>query len=272
MKRFRELDSKSQKHLKSYLGEASKIESFDELEEHFISQIQQVIPHDNPCWNNWSTDLTHLMSFRANGHYHAVCGNLFENLTSTLPSHPVLLRGGWDLFNKGACRISDCISEREWLGKNPLYAEAYRHLDVRHQMSYHFVTLSDRALVLTVNRPRLDFSDGEKQKLEVLGHGMAFVTKNLEKNIVMKNRVDILSSRLGELAGLTNPDLLTPKETLALGAIFHAQTISEAARHEGVSNQTFAERLGAIREKLNLHSLPQLRALLRDFSQNQKNT
>jgi len=265
MKNFTEIDSAAQRSLKSYFHEAASLGSFDALASHFIEQIDRVIPNENPCWNDFSSDLTQFNFLITRDCYTERFGQLFESLQATLPEHPVLQVGGWDLFTAGPTRLSEHSPERNWFQKNPLYQEVYRHVDASHQICYHFTTLSDRALIFTLNRPLIDFNDAEMQKLQVLGQGMASISKQLETRIRLRERVTILTERLGDLAGISTPELLTPKETQALGAIAQCHSISEAASREGISPHTFAERLGSIREKLCLHNTSQLKALLRAF-------
>ena len=260
-------ESYAQKQIRAYLDEASELESFEELEQHFITRIDQLIPNENPCWNNFAPSLDEFISVIARDEYNEQFTQRFESLLATLPEHPVLQAGGWNLFTAGPARLSEFCSERNWVGTNPLYEEVYRHVDAGHQLCYHFATLSDRALIFTLNRPLLDFSDTESQKLEVLGQGMAVVSRNLEKRLVLKKRVTVLTDRLAELAGIANPDDLTIAETLALGTIFQEKTIAEAAAKSGVTTHTFTERLGLIREKLHLKSTPQLKALLKSYGQ-----
>lgn len=266
MKTGKFLTLKVERSLKTYFHEAQRLKTFEDLEEHFLGNIDIIIRGDNPCWNNWTTDLSSIQSLRANPKYVSSSLKLVESLNHTISQHPILLAGGWHLLEDGCGRISDHISDQKWQSTNALYRETYRHLDVKRQLAVHVTTLSDRALVLTLNRPSHDFTLEEMDHLNVFSDGLEFISSNLERQTKLKARVDRLNCTLHTLCGSQKKAKLTPREISALGSIHISKSIGEAAARENVAASTFAERLGSVREKLGLHSLPQLRAILREFA------
>lgn len=275
MKVFRDIDGKGERKIRSFLGEAVHLGSFEALESYFLEAICSIIPNENPCWNNWNAEETELRSFVSLDCYQRVFAELHENLLATLPYHPMVQgRGFQESFgdiSETPRRISDYTSLSDWASCNPLFHEVYRHVDASHQMAFQFVKLSDRSINITLNRASRDFEDSEVQKCTALGNGLAIVTKGLERHLMLERRIEILTSRLGEISGNDRIEFLTPKETLALGAVFETASITDAAAREGVSRHTFSERLGCVREKLGLQSAAQLRAVLRDFTKEKGN-
>lgn len=269
MSQFFSITQSQKRKLRSFFADAIKVDCFEDLEQLYLVSVNKIISNENPCWNNWNAERTEIISIAAHDQYADTFAKRFDSLLETLPTHPIFhgkeYREALNFINNVPGRISDHISSSDWKRNNALYHEVYRHVDADYQLAYHFVDLGDRSLNLTLNRPTRDFDDSEIQVCNALGQGLAVICKRLEKQITLKTRVDLLNARLSFLAGLSSAELLTPKETLGLGELFQAETISEAAAKAGVSSYTFTERLGSIREKLGLQNTLQLRALLSAF-------
>jgi len=265
---------REERKLRSFFSDAQQAKSFEELEGFFLSTISEVIPNENPCWNNWNPDASALQSVIALDCYNDTFATLFESLLETLPHHPLFHGKEYseavNFIKDEPGRISDQCPSYQWKDLNPLYREVYQYVDATHQIAFHFVRLNDRSINFTLNRPTHDFDNAEMEICKALGQGLAIVCKNLEQQIRLQDRVEILSKHLHSSLGLSSGEYLSPKETLALGQIFGATSIADAADRAGVSTHTFAKRLGSIREKLDLHNTQQLKALLRDFSQKQR--
>ena len=269
MHRLPLITSKDQGGLRSFFSDAQKVGSFQELEQLFLTEVGRVIPNENPCWNNWSSDASVLQSVVSRKYYHEQFSQLFESLLETLPSHPLFRGADYSkavhYISERPSRISEQISARDWAHNNPLHREVYRHVDATHQLAFHFVWLRDRSMNFTLNRPTRDFDERETQLCTAMGWGLADICRQLEQKNLLEARVKLLTGRLFDLAGVDLSRQLSPKEILTLGEISQGGTVSEIATKAGVSTHTYTERLSSIREKLHLESTPQLKALLRAY-------
>jgi len=108
---------------------------------------------------------------------------------------------------------SDFIGMREFCGLD-LYADFFRHLDVRHQMAFTLPMPSPMLLGITVNRARCDFSDHDRVVLDALRLHLV----NLRRGVLAEARAQALLDAIADGTAENDPALVILDHT---GAIQH---------------------------------------------------
>jgi len=221
-----------------------------------------VIENESPCWNVFKPDMESLIAFDSFPCFGKRFHGLLEQFQNTLNHHPVLKPKGWDTMREGPSRLTD-FEPSSTFRHNPLYREVYRHLNSDYQIGLTLVELSDRTLVLTMNRASIDYTDHEFQKAHVLGDMINHVAQQMDRRLQAELSLAELADIIGSHACLEGTERLTRRELHVLTGLREENKLAGVSRKLGVSLKTVDESLGVIREKLGLDSTHQLRAALR---------
>ncbi len=261
MRGFREISTAKARSIDRAMMAMSTLETLDELEERFIQVAGKTLPADCLCWNNWSRDMSHLITFRINDNYTECFTGLLEVFAETVGSHPVIAANQLGETVKRVMRISDFESVASFR-ENPLFREVYRHLDSHYQICYTASVLRDRRLVLTWNRRALDFTDQDTQVFQYMGLRLGTVSRRIEER-------QHLDAAWKGLCGFINPRIAAgPVESLGerdgrlLAELLKSRSRGEIAGEMGIRRDSLDKRLGSIRERLGLENHHQLLSAL----------
>jgi len=264
MRPFRDISGRTARKIDRTLMALAGVETVDVLEKRFMEVAGRLLPADCICWNNWSRDMSHLITFRINDNYSERFSGLLDTFAETVGSHPVIAANLLGETLRQVMRISDFESVARFR-ENPLFREVYRHLDSHYQICYTAGVLADRRLVLTWNRRALDFTNQDSQVFEYLGRRLGMISRRIEERQQLDAawkrlcgfvdaRMDVGSVKsLGEKDGRLLSELLKsrPREAIAAGM--------------GIRRDSLDKRLGAIRERLGLENHHQLMRALADL-------
>lgn len=237
------------------------VETLSDLEHRFIETAGKLLPADCICWNNWSKDMSRLITFRTNDKYHESFEGLMDAFNETVSEHPVIAANKLDDTLRQVMRISDFQSMMEFR-ENPLFREVYQHLDAHYQICFTPSLLRDRRLLLTWNRRALDFTDQEAEVFHYMGMRLGVISRRIEQreqlDAAWKGLCMFVNSRMEN----SSVDLLTAKDGYLLGELLKSRPRGEIASGMGIRRDSLDKRLGAIRERLGLENHHQLLSAL----------
>ncbi|GAA5116913.1 hypothetical protein JIN84_18205 [Luteolibacter yonseiensis] len=237
------------------------VETLGELEERFIETAGKLLPADCICWNNWSRDMSRLMTCRTNDEYQDSFGGLEEAHAQTMSEHPLIAADKLEDTLQQVMRISDFQPIMEFR-ENPLFREVYQHLDAHYQICYTASVLRDRRLVLTWNRREFDFTDQDAQVFHYMGLRLGLVSRRIEQreqlDAAWKGLCGFVESRMGG----SSVDRLNDKDGHLLAELLKSRPRGEIAAGMGIRRDSLDKRLGTIRERLGLENHHQLLSAL----------
>lgn len=258
---FREIKASAARRLDQALIEMTALPGIDALEAHFVNEATKWLPADCIAWNNWRPDWSGMISGRLNGGYHDGFMSRFDAFGLTVGHHPVIIAQQFPASSKRVLRLSDFESMPRFR-ENPLFREVYRHIDSYYQIAFTPCQLSDRRVLLTLNRRTRDFSLREQQLLGYAGMRLAQVAAGIEKNQALEKvwlRLCGITGIQSIRAGISQ---LTPRDFEVLAMMLKGIKPSDVARISGVRRDTLDKRLGLIRSKLGLENNQQLLSAL----------
>ncbi len=248
---------------RSYLRTAASAKSFQEVQSHFLEALPRLLPSESPCWDVWSADHSEVYELICPGDMTRAITPLVDSINATIPTHPVVVAGGWVSGEHSPALLSNYASSRQ-IRELPLYREVYRNIDIEHQIVASFGSLPDRNFIVSINRKTRDFSTAEFQLFDYVASGMERISLHLDRKFKLEKRLRLLAASLHQRSGIAGWRDLTIREIETLGRLATCRRVTDIAEADGVSRYTVAERLGSIRNKLGLETTRQLRAVLQE--------
>ncbi len=248
--------------LRDFGHHLSSLSHRDELPECTLLYLNQLIPSDCTCWNEWTPAFTFLKESHVTETHREAIGSLLPALVQHLKHHPVIAHMGWRGLLPRPYRLSDYQSQA-FFRDNPLYVEVYRHLDARYQLAFPFCSTSTTELILLVNRRSQDFSEYERHLLQTAGQIIAPFAHRIHKRDQARRKASIVATIMEQTYGLLHLDTLSPGELLLLKALASGQSVSDVAKRKEVRRDTLSRQLSTAREKLRLGTNKELLSALR---------
>lgn len=258
---FSQISSAQARRIDRAMMSLADVETLGELEERFIHAAGKLLPADCLCWNNWSRDMSHLMTYRTNDKYHERFDGLVEAFSATVGEHPVIAAKMLDETLRRVMRVSDfqtIVRFRE----NPLFREVYQHLDSHYQISYTASVLQDRRLILTWNRRALDFTDQDMQVFHFIGQRLGVLSRRIEQREQLESAWKGLSEFVSPRMAGNAVESLGEKDGFLLAELLKSRPRGEIARSMGIRRDSLDKRLGTLRERLGLENHHQLLSAL----------
>jgi DNA-binding CsgD family transcriptional regulator len=175
-----------------------------------------------------------------------------------LPEHPLLAHVA-ATGDGSARRVSDIASDRQFRSLG-LYRDFYRHAEVDYQLCFLVPHPSGGEIAVALNRKGRDFSDEERDVLQLLRPHVAQAAE--------------IAARLSQPAP-ENVDqsgdmpLLTPRQTRILQLVADGRADREVGRLLGISTRTVHAHLQHIYRALEVTSRTEALARLRELSLSQ---
>jgi hypothetical protein len=161
-------------------------------------------------------------------------------------------------------KLTDFQSANKFAG-NPLYREVYRHIDSRFQLAFTPCQLSDRKVLLTLNRNCRDFSEEDREELHYAGLCLERISRMIEERQILEMTWNTLCAFAGSRAGVGPFDSLGITDLKLLAALIAKRRVSQISADWKIRRDTLDKRLGAIRERLGLENNQQLLSALSDL-------
>lgn len=261
MRLFKDLTAAKARSIDRIVVAMARLETLDELKDHFIAVAGSILPADCLCWNNWAPDMSHLITFRINDSYAECFNGLQDVFAETVGAHPVIAANRLGETTRQVMRISD-FQPVSRFRENPLFREVYRHLDSHYQICYTASILRDRRLILTWNRRALDFTDQDSQVFHYMSLRLGAVSRRIEErqhlDAAWKGLCDFIDPRMA--AG--SVESLGERDGHVLAELLKSRPRHEIAAEMGIRRDSVDKRLGAIRERLGLENHHQLLSAL----------
>lgn len=246
------------------MAEFGSCRDLRELEERFVHGALELLPGDCLAWNNWAPDWSALQSGRLNAPYEKEFLDRLEAFHQTVDHHPVVLAGRFQSSAERVVKLTDFQSAAGFRD-NPLYREVYRHLDSRYQIAFTPCHLTDRRVLLTLNRRLGDFSRVEEEVLHFTGRCLDGIARAIERKGALDDAWRELRGFIGGRGSADGFETLGPGELGLLGELLRTRSVSAISRARGVRRDSVDRRMGAIREKLGLENNRQLLSALADL-------
>lgn len=264
MLRLRNISESNVRKIDRTMMGMAGLDSLEALEVRFLEDSAAILPADCMCWNNWSPDLSHLMSFKMNESYMLPFTNLLEIFNEVVAHHPVIAAGQLVATSEGVKRLSDFESYGRFR-ENPLFREVYRHLDSNHQLAYTPCVLQDRRIVLTWNRRTLDFTERDREILHLMGLRLGVISRRIEQRERLERNWQALCGFVDGRMTAGPANSLGAQDVRLLEKLLKSGTRSGIARELGIRRDSVDKRLGSIRERLGLENHHQLLCALAEL-------
>ena len=261
---FRELSERLTKNVDNTFFEMAHLRSIEDVEDYFVNNGSNLLSGECLAWNNWKSDWSGLTSASLNSHYHERFASLIDSFYATFPHHPMNTADWVQEASKHPLKLSDFQESRIFL-ENPIYKEVYRHLDSRYQLLASVCTLSDRHIIITLNRQKKDFSKRDMELLQYAGTRLALIAKGIDRNKFLEIEWRQLCELVGGKAHVDFFTSLKSRDLYLLDLIGKGYRIADIAQQQGVRRDTLDKRLGAIREHLGLENNRQLLRILSEM-------
>lgn len=264
MKHFREITESTARRLDRAMVDMAGLRTLEDLEERFISESLKWLPGDCLAWNNWMPDWSGMISGKLNDGYDQAFMSRIESFTRTVHHHPVIIANRFPSSSEQVLRLSDFEAMHRFRN-NPLFHEVYRHIDSHYQIAYTPCLLSDRRVLLTLNRRAIDFTERDKELLEYLGTRLGLAAQGIDRNQTLEKTWRELCNLTGERVGSGAFDSLGGTDLMLLNRLLRRKSISEISDEWKVRRDTLDKRLGAIRERLGMENNRQLLSALAEL-------
>jgi DNA-binding CsgD family transcriptional regulator len=205
------------------------------------SCLQAIIPGDALAWNNIDA-VTHAVELW----FQPPEANISEEATAAvLDDHP-LVRSYLTAPVASPRRVSDCVSEREWLSSRT-YSELFVPMGARHQLAIPAVLFPPSAGHLwVINRSTSDFRAADVAVASALQPVLEVLDRIYARAPAPKIQDD-LREEARRRAGLT------PRELDVLTLIAEGLSAQQIARARRISVRTVRKHLEHVYEKLECH-------------------
>jgi hypothetical protein len=235
-----------------------------ELEERFVSISPQVLQADCVAWNNWAPDWSSFISGCLNGDYLKAFQRHFAAFEKTVEFHPVVIANQFANTSHKVMKLTDFQTASKFSG-NPLYREVYRHIDSRFQLAFTPIHLSDRRVLLTVNRSACDFTEENREELHYAGKCLDAIARAIEEKNSLQNSWNALCDFTGAHTGIGPFHSLGSMDLRLLTALLKQQSIAEISETWDIRRDTLDKRLSSIREILGIENTRQLLSALAEL-------
>lgn len=260
MSEYSAITSQDQRRIRGYLRRAVTATCLGDLEQQFLEEMQRLIGFELATWDNFRKDNQGVLYMRGSKGFLNLFSKYEETFNHTVATHPVLSRGGWEAIDMVPQRMSDWTPPSK-LQNVPLYQDFYRHIGADYQLGIRFARLSDRNLVITVNRTSRDFSERESQLVQCLSTALGQIAQALDHKKRLHTPIEAITNHFRRDDDSLALDQLTTAEVRLLGRIACGEPVQQIAHQENLSKHTLYKAGEAIREKLNLENNRQLKAL-----------
>jgi DNA-binding CsgD family transcriptional regulator len=163
--------------------------------------------------------------------------------------HPLVRYHGIDC-GRLTWRISDSMSRSEFRHSG-LYADYYRRVGLDHAIAVPLF-MDGRTLVsLVLNRRVMDFSERDRERLELLRPHLAFLYR---QSCVARDETAAVAAPLVPAVPVPEPPGLTPREREVLQWLAHGKTDGEIGALLSISPRTVHKHLEHIYVKLGVET------------------
>lgn len=235
-----------------------------------VGEMAHVLPADCMLWNLWTPTMDAILAFESNDpgielelERHA------DALNATIHHHPVIAAGHLESSWIQPQRMTDYESYRSFR-TNPLFQEAYRHLESHYQIAYSAAKLECGHIVLSWNLKDRDFTDQDVQRLHLVGLRVGVISRHLDEARRLAASWQILGSRLSEVSGLSMEGQqvappLAAVDGKILAGLVRGETRVQIAARLGWRRDTLDKHLGMLREHMGLTNTTQLMSSLAEM-------
>lgn len=170
-------------------------------------------------------------------------------------SHPLVRYHGVER-GTGVCRMSDRLSLNDFR-RSPLYADHYRRIAIDRVLAVPLLSDGQLLVSFVLNRARIDFSDRECERLELLRPHLAHLYRIYGgSNAALGTRAgaEPVANRAQPLPRTPQTTQLTPREVEVLQWIACGKTDADVAALLGLSPRTVHKHLEHIYLKLGVET------------------
>jgi hypothetical protein len=272
MKRLSALRGADLNRVRRWLGHLAEARDLPALGKQVIAEGGRLLPADHYLWDVWQPDMSAMRVGETvtNLDHQEVSVSQYESaLRATIWDHPMFAAGGIPLMTHRPQRMSDFQAYGEFK-HNPLFREVYRHLDSHFQLVFKILELPDRVVSLTWNRRALDFSERERELLDVMGRGVGIIGRRIAEREKLETACQTIHSVLKRPAfgghwGLEpggRLPLLSAQEGRMLAGLLRGRPREEIAAKIGWRRDLLDRRLAALRDRLGFENTAQLLSTL----------
>ncbi|TAE78438.1 MAG: hypothetical protein EAZ65_05680 [Verrucomicrobia bacterium] len=246
------------------IADLSFCADLSELESLFVQQALTVLPGECLAWNNWAPSWESLISGRLNGGYHEEFHRHLDAFSETVSHHPVVRANQFAASSTAVLKLTHYQSSARFR-ENPLYREVYRHIDSRFQIAFAPSCLSDRRILLTLNRKQADFEEEDEESLDFGGRCLDRIARAIDEKQTLERAWLRLCSIVGEQTGIGPIQSLGESELRLLTDLLQKKNISQISVARKIRRDTVDKRMASIRERLGLENNRQLLSALAEL-------
>jgi DNA-binding CsgD family transcriptional regulator len=167
-------------------------------------------------------------------------------------AHPLVRYHGFD-GGRSTYRISDSLTRRDFQ-RTALYADYYRRVGLEYAIAVPLFKDSRTLVSVVLNRRGLDFSERDRERLELLRPHLAFLYRQASGEARSISLDTSLPGRLAPAAAEPMPASLTPREGEVMQWLSGGKTDAEIAALLSISPRTVHKHLEHIYEKLGVET------------------
>jgi DNA-binding CsgD family transcriptional regulator len=165
-------------------------------------------------------------------------------------AHPLVRYHGFD-GGRSTHRISDSLSRRDFR-RTAIYADYYQRVGLEHAIAVPLYVDSRTLVSVVLNRRGLDFSERDRERLELLRPHLAFLYR--QASAAPSYSPGAPPERLAAPAAEPVPANLTPREGEVMQWLSGGKTDAEIAALLSISPRTVNKHLEHIYEKLGVET------------------
>jgi DNA-binding CsgD family transcriptional regulator len=235
-----------EKQVLGVVGDVMGLLELEELCAGLMATLRRAIPSDYSAINEVPADLPRTVSLTDPPvpiEYHETFARLA--LQNPIAAHFMSSRDG------RATRFSDLISAHE-LHALEIYAELYHPLGVEHQIAFSLPSPSERVLGVTLSRSRRDFSDRERDVLNLARPYLIQAYRNALAHSLpeFRSTPSLAATRLEALG-------LTPRQAEVVRLVAMGHSDQDTAEALGISARTAQKHLERAYRTLGVESRSQ---------------
>ncbi|MGZ5195762.1 MAG: helix-turn-helix transcriptional regulator [Ramlibacter sp.] len=166
-------------------------------------------------------------------------------------AHPLVRYHGFD-GGRHTYRISDSLSRRDFR-RTAIYADYYRRVGLEYAIAMPLFTDSRTLVSVVLNRRGLDFSERDRERLELLRPHLAFLYRQASADGSISAGA-FRAARLAPAQPDPMPASLTPRECEVMQWLSGGKTDAEIAALLSISPRTVHKHLEHIYEKLGVET------------------
>lgn len=241
----------------SLVGDMYGLLEIEEFRDGLLSSLREAVPSDWASLNWLGPDPEHTMTIVEP----PMEERWFEVWAAYGTQNPLVERFARTLDGR-PFRFSDVVSPAE-LHALDLYRELYAPIGLEHQIAFNLPAASGQILGVALSRRERDFTDAERELLEIARPHLIQAYKNATRHSrALEGRTDgARLSALPRIEGMLALGL-TAREAETLGLVASGRSDREIAENLGISHRTVQKHLQRCYAKLHARDRAQAVALV----------